>query len=643
MQVLSFPESRWWLAAGWTILHFLWVGVALGVLAALFRALTRRAAPQARYLLALACLLAVAAAPAALFIRMLDSGARSAASALPRAGPAPPAAPTTDITPRVYVAVPSPLLAEAPPADKAPATPAQQQALAALLAWRVRSLLEQICRWLPWLWLVGAPATLARLAMGMIGAEWIRSQSRVLGDGELYAACQRVKSSLKIASNVAVAVSDRIASPLLVGIVRPMIVLPGAALICCTPEQCEMILLHELAHVRRWDNLVNLGQRLIEAVLFFHPFVWWLSNWVRLEREHCCDRAVLERTSQPQAYAEMLAALALPGIRPQHAAAAMADHHLVTRIRHILNLEDRSMGVSRKTLSGLIALAITCGWIVVSYAQQADDRSLAAGGAKPSVSADAEAEPPKKVSQNLEAAAEPSPPAGAAALADRVQVFLRDSGEITNLEFSVETPRHWAPEQAVGPPNTPEPGDFATAWASATPDGQEEWLELTYEKPVEAVALMVYESFNPGALYKIIVYDENGNEIQAFSGEDPTRPGSEHGISLVKLNVKKLKVNKVRLYLKSPDVGGWNEIDAVGLLDIQGQTHWATAAKASSTFADNAQIGVQGTWDGAILYNHAFSADPRIAALEQRIQKLEEELASLKQSLGRNVEPSGTP
>ena len=103
------------------------------------------------------------------------------------------------------------------------------------------------------------------------------------------------------------------------------------------------------------------------------------------------------------------------------------------------------------------------------------------------------------------------------------------------------------------------------------------------------------------------------------------------------------------MYFKSPDVGGWNEIDAVGLLDIQGQTHWATAAKASSTFADNRHTyikhlnGIQGAWDGAILYNHAFSADPRIVALEQRIQKLEDELASLKQTLGRNVAPSGTP
>ena len=70
-----------------------------------------------------------------------------------------------------------------------------------------------------------------------------------------------------------------------------------------------MVLLHELAHVRRWDNLVNLLQRFVESLLFFHPVVWWLSGWVRLERELCCDRLVVERLGQPVAYAEMLVAL----------------------------------------------------------------------------------------------------------------------------------------------------------------------------------------------------------------------------------------------------------------------------------------------------------------------------------------------
>ena len=106
------------------------------------------------------------------------------------------------------------------------------------------------------------------------------------------------------------AVCDRIAAPILVGVLRPMILLPAAALAGWDPQQLEMVLLHELAHVRRYDNLVNLLQRIVESLLFFQPMVWIVSGWVRREREHCCDELVVARTRQPHAYAEMLVNLA---------------------------------------------------------------------------------------------------------------------------------------------------------------------------------------------------------------------------------------------------------------------------------------------------------------------------------------------
>ena len=108
-----------------------------------------------------------------------------------------------------------------------------------------------------------------------------------------------------------------------------------------------MVLLHELAHVRRWDNLVNLVQRLVEAVLFFHPAVWLVSGWVRREREACCDAIVVRRTNRPHAYAEMLVALAaqMPRSVLFHPAAssAMAAGPLRGRIRRILGFEDDPM------------------------------------------------------------------------------------------------------------------------------------------------------------------------------------------------------------------------------------------------------------------------------------------------------------
>jgi protein involved in polysaccharide export with SLBB domain len=166
---------------------------------------------------------------------------------------------------------------------------------------------------------------------------------------------------LGVGRQVAIGMCDRIGAPLLIGIVRPMILLPVSVLAECSPEQIEMILIHELAHVRRCDILVNFVQRLIEAVLFFHPAIWWLSNWVRLEREQCCDSIVVANTSHAQLYAETLAAMALPGIATRQAALAMTDSHLVVRIRHILNIEEEAMNVSRKALLAAAGLLVIGG------------------------------------------------------------------------------------------------------------------------------------------------------------------------------------------------------------------------------------------------------------------------------------------
>ena len=96
-----------------------------------------------------------------------------------------------------------------------------------------------------------------------------------------------------------------------------------------------MVLLHELAHLRRWDNWsTHAADHGIAAV--FHPVVWWLSGWVRLERELCCDRLVVERLGQPFAYAEMLVALPGRGHQGATAVLAMADRQVVTRIRRLL-------------------------------------------------------------------------------------------------------------------------------------------------------------------------------------------------------------------------------------------------------------------------------------------------------------------
>ncbi|QOV89933.1 hypothetical protein [Humisphaera borealis] len=140
----------------------------------------------------------------------------------------------------------------------------------------------------------------------------------------------------------------------------------------------------------------------------------------------------------------------------------------------------------------------------------------------------------------------------------------------------------WGTEQATGAPDTPNAGDIQTAWASTTADGQREWLELTYESPVEAVGVMVYETYNPGAVDAVIAYAGN-EQVQVWAGKDPTEPGKPMGVSVMGFSTA-VNTNRVRLNIDSPSVSGWNEIDAVGLIDKQGKVHWAVSATASSSF-----------------------------------------------------------
>jgi hypothetical protein len=147
-----------------------------------------------------------------------------------------------------------------------------------------------------------------------------------------------------------------------------------------------------------------------------------------------------------------------------------------------------------------------------------------------------------------------------------------------------DTKRSWGPEQIEGEPDTQGFGDITTAWASGSQDDQVEWLELGYGEAVVPEEIHVYETYNPGALSAIVGITEDGRNVQLWRGRDPTQPGSGGGISKIRVR-ERAAVNRLRLTIQSDHVPGWNEIDAVGIVDADGRTHWAVAAAASSTYA----------------------------------------------------------
>lgn len=149
----------------------------------------------------------------------------------------------------------------------------------------------------------------------------------------------------------------------------------------------------------------------------------------------------------------------------------------------------------------------------------------------------------------------------------------------------------WGVEQATGAPNTRTAGDQPTAWASQTPDGQPEWLEVHYPQAVKPTQIEVYETYNPGAIYKVTGFDQFGNEGTLWEGTDPTAVNSGMGVST--FDVKNgFSTDRIRIYLASDKVPGWNEIDAVGVKHgWLGRILWADKAKASSTFGIRGGFG----------------------------------------------------
>ena len=142
----------------------------------------------------------------------------------------------------------------------------------------------------------------------------------------------------------------------------------------------------------------------------------------------------------------------------------------------------------------------------------------------------------------------------------------------------------WDPSQAAGPPDVLAPGDNTAAWASAGQDDQAEWLMLTCPAAVRPVEVHVHESYCPGALVRVTAFTEAGEEVELWQGADPTPASQPGGVSKVPAKAGVL-TRRLKIHLDSQRVPGWNEIDAVGIVDDAGKTHWASSVQASSTYA----------------------------------------------------------
>jgi hypothetical protein len=170
--------------------------------------------------------------------------------------------------------------------------------------------------------------------------------------------------------------SGEVDTPAVVGWWRPVVLLPIAALASLTTTQVEAILVHELAHIRRHDYLVNLLQSLVETALFYHPAVWWVAATIRAEREHCCDDMAVRFCGDRHVYADALVALESKRFVSGFAMPAAAAGPLAVRVARILQLP---LPRSSFRPTPFLAIGLTLALIVVPGVVQEQQHQVVSG------------------------------------------------------------------------------------------------------------------------------------------------------------------------------------------------------------------------------------------------------------------------
>jgi beta-lactamase regulating signal transducer with metallopeptidase domain len=233
---------------------------------------------------------------------------------------------------------------------------------------------------LPWIdgfWLMGVFV----LSLRSLGGWWLIRRLRASAHhaipeaiGETF---QRIASALGLQRSVELAVSGSVSGPITIGFLRATVLLPLCALTSLGPDELEVVLAHELAHVRRADFLWNLVQTFAETVFFFHPAVWWIGSCLRSERELCCDDLALEICPNPVTYARALfhleeqrarqprLAMALDGNSPRSTLRMRIMRILGEPVAHAGHSPSRAFSIS-VAVAGLLILVFPSSQVLAS-------------------------------------------------------------------------------------------------------------------------------------------------------------------------------------------------------------------------------------------------------------------------------------
>lgn len=313
---------------GWTLLHFLWQGLVLGCATAVLLTLMRNARPEHRYNVACTALFACLAWPALAFYQRMQDAAAMVGAAIPAGGWA----------------------------------SAQGNAPDSIMGQPQGNL-----SWVVALWAVCASMLALRIGLGLL---WVRrAEQQYTGDAHWQARVERMAAQFGVTRHVRLRVVQNLASPITAGWWRPVVLVPASLITGMPAHLLEALLAHELAHVRRLDYLVNLGQNVVETLLFYHPAVWWISGRIREEREQIADDIAATHLGEPRRLALALSELERFQFSSHHLAQAANGGDLMSRIKRLIRPDTKAL--NWKAALPVLGLAAACMSVVANAAPEA--------------------------------------------------------------------------------------------------------------------------------------------------------------------------------------------------------------------------------------------------------------------------------
>ncbi|HKK78661.1 MAG TPA: M56 family metallopeptidase [Phaeodactylibacter sp.] len=320
-------------ALGWTVLHSLWQAMFIALVLAGSMLLLQRRSALLRYRLSAFSLLAVLGSSVLTFAWLYETPVRA----------------TTGRSVVIDHTV-APVLAKDYPSST-------------LLQWlhHWSAYFEAHLPLIVTLWLLGLSFFLLRILGGLAYVEYLKVRAVTTMTVHWQQRLAELQQQLGMRQSVTLLESGLAQVPMVLGWLKPAILIPVGTLNVLTPQQVEAVIAHELAHIYRRDYLFNILQSLIEALYYFNPAVWWISAYIRMERENCCDDMAVALCGNSLDYAKALMQIEEAG--QQHARLAMAmarksKGQLLLRVKRILNQPQNKVMMIEKFTATAMLLAV---------------------------------------------------------------------------------------------------------------------------------------------------------------------------------------------------------------------------------------------------------------------------------------------